>query len=196
MNILADTVFRAGRRNRIRLIAERELEQGMDQDMNRILEWFYGRHCSVRTPKTCPIEGLKPGSRVFTNRSEMFVVVEDKNQPKLHSAFGESNQVVEVAIPGSGVLAGSYLVEVGEDGELVYKHIVRKDQVETARAKIKKNIRASQSFIKLMSRKKKIRKRDLAFPEGSQPGDPVGTLWQPPCREHVSFRGWRSGRDF
>lgn len=195
MNILADSVFRAGKRNQVHLVAQRELENGQDEQMNLILEWFYGRHCSVRTPKTSPIEGLQPGSRVFTSRDQMFVVVESIQQPVLPSVYGDKNQVVEVATPGSGILAGSFLIEIDENGVLVYKHIVRENQVTSAKAKIRENIKQAQRFNKLMSRKVKVKKKDLAFPEGPQPGDSTGTLWQPRCRENVSFRGWRSGRD-
>ncbi len=194
MNILADTTFRAGKRNKVHLVAQRELENGQEEEMNLILEWFYGRHCSVRTPRTSLIKGLLQGSRVFTSQNQMFVVVDNIQQPVLPSVYGDKNQVVEVATPGSGILAGSFLVKIGEDGVLVYKHIVRENQVTSAKTKIREIIKQAQQFNKLMSRKVKVEKKDLAFPKGPQPGDSTGTLWQPSCREHISFRGHNSAK--
>lgn len=194
MNILADKFFRAGKRNQVHLVAQRELENGQEEEMNLILEWFYGRHCSVRTPKTSPFEGLLSGSRVFTSQTEMFVVVDDVQEPALPSVYGDKNQVVEVATPGSGILAGSFLIEIDENEVLVYKHIVRENQVTSAKTKIRQSIKQVQRFNKLMSRKVKVKKKDLAFPEGPQPGDSTGTLWQSPSLEHISFRAWRSAQ--
>ena len=192
MNILADTVFRAGERNQVRLVAQRELENGQEEEMNLILEWFYGRHCSVRTPKTSPFEGLLPGSRVFTSEQEMFVVVEDVGKPVLPSAFGNRNQVVVSETSGSGILAGSFLVELREDGVTSYTHVVHQNQMNGAIAKISHEMKLSRDFKKALSRKSK--KKDFAFPEGSKPGDSTGRLWEPPSLEHISFRAWRSAQ--
>lgn len=194
MNILANSIFRAGRRNAVSLVAERDMDQGQEEDMSRILEWFYGRHCSIRTPKTSLIKGLLPGSRIFTSQNQMFVVVDNIQQPVLPFVYGNKNQVVEVATPGSGILAGSFVVEIGEDGVHVYKHIVRENQVITAKTKISEIIKQSQKFKKWISRKVKVKKKDLAFPKGPQPGDSTGTLWQPSCQEHVSFRAHNSAK--
>jgi len=192
MNILADTAFRAGKRNQVHLVAQRELENGQEEEMNLILEWFYGRHCSVRTPKTSPIKGLLPGSRVFTSKQEMYVVVEDIGQPVLPSAFGNKNQVVVSETSGSGILAGSFLVELREDGVTTYTHVVRQNQMNDAITKVSQEMKLVKGFKKELSKKPK--KKDFAFPEGPQPGDSTGRLWEPPSREHISFRASRSAQ--